>query len=140
MDANLEPRLVPTSDARARQLAWIDQKINKAAKHAATSNRARGAVRQWTQRKLAMMTASDGSPCGTNAKAEEAEQLLVAGAPEPLRAAVEAARDALSKARQYVLTLHHDCLPTDRQHAMDLVQVADLAHETALRRAIDWLP
>lgn len=44
------------------QLAWIDRRISRSLPHAATSNRARGAVREWTQKKQALLRAVHKQP------------------------------------------------------------------------------
>jgi hypothetical protein len=50
-----QPTCMTTADELRAQLAWIDKRIRRSQQHAATSNRARGAVREWTQKRLALL-------------------------------------------------------------------------------------
>lgn len=52
------PTCTSASEQLAMQLAWIDKRISRSKQHAATSNRARGAVREWTQKREALLLAA----------------------------------------------------------------------------------
>lgn len=125
----------------AQRLAWIDKRIQRSQANAATSNRARGAVREWSQKRAALLREAEQPVHGMiGPEAMAAQQQLLAGAPQHLRDAEKRARQAMDDARAKLAALDPDSLPTDHKHARDVLRCLEQRHETALRQAIDWLP
>lgn len=61
-----QPHCITTSAELELQLAWIDKRIERSQQHAATSNRAKGAVREWTQKREALLRAAAEAGLGTD--------------------------------------------------------------------------
>jgi hypothetical protein len=128
-------------DALAQQLAVIDKRIMRASANAATSNRARGAVRAWTQRRAALIRSAAEAAHPTHAgdaAAEQAERLLIAGAPQHLRVDESLARQAVALATKRLQELDPDSLPADFKRAREVLEREHAKHTEALLAAINW--
>jgi hypothetical protein len=128
-------------DALAHQLAIFDKRIQRSSVKAATSNRARGAVREWTQKRAALIrSALEAAHPGHagDAAAEQAERLLLAGAPQHLRMEESQARLAVELAIKRLQELDPDSLPSDFKRAREVVANAQAVHRAALINAIQW--
>ena len=128
-------------DALQHQLRVIDQRILAASASAHTSNRARGAVRQWTH-KRAQLIASHLQAAhpghGDDLAAEQAERLLIAGAPQHLRVDESQARHAVALATKRLEALHPESLPSDVRRAQGVLAQAHATHAAALAAACNW--
>jgi hypothetical protein len=130
-------------EALAQQLAVIDKRISRASASAATSNRARGAVRAWTQRRAALVrsAAESAHPAQAgDAAAEQAEKLLIAGAPQHLRVEESLARQAVAQATKRLAELDPESLPADFKRAREVLEREHTRHRDALLAAINWEP
>jgi hypothetical protein len=128
-------------DALAHQLGIIDKRIARSSLKAAGSNRARGALRQWTQRRAALIrTATEAAHPGHagDAAAEQAERLLLAGAPQHMRVEESLARHAVAVATKRLQELDPESLPSDFKRAREVVAKAQATHAAALLAAIHW--
>ena len=128
-------------DALAHQLGMIDKRIARSSLKAAGSNRAKGALRKWTQRRAALIrsameTAHPGH--AGDAAAEQAERLLLAGAPQHLRVEESLARHAVAAASKRLQELDPESLPSDFKRAREVVAKAQATHAAALLAAIHW--
>jgi hypothetical protein len=128
-------------DALAHQLGIIDKRIARSSIKAAGSNRARGALRTWTQRRAALIRsavqAAHPGHAG-DAAAEQAERLLLAGAPQHLRVDESQARHAVDVATKRLQELDPESLPSDFKRAREVVAQAQAKHAAALWSAIHW--
>jgi hypothetical protein len=128
-------------DALAHQLGMIDKRIARSSIKAAGSNRAKGALRKWTQRRAALirsaMEAAHPGHAG-DAAAEQAERLLLAGAPQHLRVDESQARHAVAAASKRLQELDPESLPSDFKRAREVVAKAQATHAAALLAAIHW--
>ena len=128
-------------DALAHQLGMIDKRIARSSLKAAGSNRAKGALRKWTQRRAALirsaMEAAHPGHAG-DAAAEQAERLLLAGAPQHLRVDESQARHAVDVATKRLQELDPESLPSDFKRAREVVAKAQATHLAALLAAIHW--
>lgn len=128
-------------DALAHQLAMIDKRIARSSMKAAGSNRAKGALRKWTQRRAALirsaMEAAHPGHAG-DAAAEQAERLLLAGAPQHLRVDESQARHAVDVATKRLQELDPESLPSDLKRAREVVAKAQATHAAAMLAAIHW--
>ncbi len=128
-------------DALAHQLGIIDKRIARSSIKAAGSNRARGALRQWTQRRAAQIRSAVGAAHTGHAgdeAAEQAERLLLAGAPQHLRVDESQARHAVKIATKRLQELDPESLPSDFKRAKEVVAKAQATHAAALLAAIHW--
>ncbi len=119
------------------QLAWIDARIRRSLQHAATSNRARGAVREWTQKRAALMRAATQTD---DAGAHQAERLLLSGAPEHLRRAEARARYAVELQEAKVAAMRDAGTTEALDEARSALTLLHATHKAALQAAIDWEP
>jgi len=128
-------------DALAHQLGIIDKRIARSSTKAATSNRAKGAVRFWKHRRASIIRAAveKAHPGHAgDAAAMHAEQLLLAGAPRHLRVAESQAKVAVELAAKRLELLDPESLPTDLKRASQVLTQAQATHRAALLEAINW--
>jgi hypothetical protein len=128
-------------DAFAHQLALIEKRILRSSAHAHTSNRARGAVRIWTHRRAALIRRAAEAACQAgegNDAAQQAEKLLLAGAPQHLRVEESQARTSMELAMKQLQQLDPESLPADFKRATDVLRQAHAKHAEALWSAISW--
>jgi len=122
----------------------LDLRLAHAQRHANRSNRARGALRQLTRQRAAVIEHTQRQRQQAAAavlEADQARQQLVAGAPPHLAAAVAAARAWLDRATADVDRLATEGRPLAARVAAEAeARQAEQSHAAALAAAIAWDP